>query len=141
MPIIRDESLRDHAQAIRSSYDAHAEAVAELIEAQPVTQELLPADPWDLLPNEVLEAKNEYETAMNVRLKFLKYTRTYNGELEDAIDSGEPLPEDPVQLARAVTVSSTQGAVVILEQWLAQAEPVGSQENDEACPERKRGKG
>lgn len=131
MPVIQDESLRDHARAIRSSYDAHAEAVVELSEAQAATRELLPADPWDLLPAEVCDAKHEYETAMNVRLKFLKYTCTHNGELENAIDSGEPLPEDPVQLTRAVTVSSTQGAVVILEQWFAEAEAAGSQENDE----------
>jgi len=127
MSVIRDESLQDHARAVRSSYDAHAEAVVELIEAQPVTRDLLPADPWDLLPDEVLDAKDEYETAMNVRLEFLKYTRTRNGELEDAVDSGEPLPEDPVQLTRAITVSSTQGAVVILEQWLAEALPASGQ--------------
>jgi len=130
MPVIRDESLRDHARAIRSSYDAHAEAVFELSEAQAGIRELLPADPWDLLPDEVLKAKDEYETALDIRLKFLKYTRTHNGELEDAIDSGEPLPEDPVQLTRAVTVSSTQGALVILEQWLAEAKPAGGQENN-----------
>lgn len=127
MPVIHDESLQNHARALRSSYDAHAAAVAELIEERPVTRGALPADPWDLLPDEVLDAKEEYETALSVRLKFLKYTRTHNGELEDAIDSGEPLPADPVQLTRAVTVSSTQGAVVILEQWLAAAEPAGDQ--------------
>ncbi len=121
MPVIHDESLKDHARSIRSSYDAHAEAVAELSEAQLATRGLPPADPWDLLPDEVAAAREEYETALNVRLLFLKYTRTRNGELEDAIDSGEPLPEDPVQLTRSVTVSSTQGAVVILEQWLAEA--------------------
>lgn len=127
MPVIHDESLQDHARAIRSSYDAHAEALIELSEAQAVAKGVLPADPWDLLPAEVFEAKNEYEAALDVRLKFLKYTRTRNGELEDAIDSGEPLAEDPVQLTRAVTVSSTQGAVVILEQWLAEAEPASGQ--------------
>lgn len=129
MPVIHDESLQDHARAIQSSYDAHAEALAELSEKQAATRELLPADPWDLLPDEVFDAKDEYETALNVRLKFLKYTRTRNGELEDAIDSGEPLPADPVQLTRAVTVSSTQGAVVVLEQWLAEAEPASDQES------------
>jgi len=127
MSVIRDESLQDHARAVRSSYDAHAEALAELSEVQMTIRGLLTADPWDLLPDEVLDAKDEYETAMNVRLEFLKYTRTRNGELEDAIDSGEPLPEDPVQLTRAITVSSTQGAVVILEQWLAEALPAGGQ--------------
>ena len=131
MPVVHDESLRDHARAIRYSYDAHAEAVFELSEAQAGIRELLPADPWDLLPHEVLKAKDEYETALDVRLKFLKYTRTHNGELEDAIDSGEPLPDDPVQLARAITVSSTEGAVVILEQWLAEAGPAGTQQSDE----------
>ena len=130
MPVIRDESLQDHARAIRSSYDAHAEVLVELSEAHAATRGLLPADPWDLLPDEVFDAKDAYETAMNVRLKFLKYTRTHNGELEDAIDSGEPLPAEPVQLCRAVTVSSTQGAVVILEQWLAEALPVDSQESN-----------
>ena len=129
MPVIRDESLQDHARAIQASYDAHAEALAELSEAQIATRGVLPADPWDLLPEEVSDARNEYEAALNVRLKFLKYTRTRNGELEDAIDSGEPLPEDPVQLTRAVTVPSTQGAVVILEQWLAEALPAGGQES------------
>ena len=127
MSVIRDESLQDHARAVRSSYDAHAEALAELSETQVATRGLLAADPWDLLPDEVLDAKDEYETAMKARLKFLKYTRTHNGELEDAIDSGEPLPEDPVQLTRAITVSSTQGAVVVLEQWLAEALPAGGQ--------------
>lgn len=122
MPVIHDESLQDHARTIRSSYDAHAEALRELSEEQVVTRGL-PAEPGDLLPDDVLDASNEYEEALGVRLRFLKYTRTRNGELEDAIDTGEPLPEDPVQLTRAVTVSSTQGAVVILEQWLAEAVP------------------
>jgi hypothetical protein len=131
MPVIRDESLQDHARAIRASYDAHAEAVVELSQARAATRALLPADPWDLLPDEVFDAKNEYETALNVRLRFLKYTRTRNGELEDAIDSDEPLPADPVQLTRAITVSSTQGAVVILEQWLAEALPANNNEDVE----------
>ncbi|MBS1251093.1 MAG: hypothetical protein MAG451_00123 [Anaerolineales bacterium] len=122
MPVIHDESLQDHARTIRSSYDARAEALRELSEEQVVTRGL-PAEPGDLLPDDVLDASNEYEEALGVRLRFLKYTRTRNGELEDAIDTGEPLPEDPVQLTRAVTVSSTQGAVVILEQWLAEAVP------------------
>lgn len=126
MPIIRDESLDDHAKAIRSSYEAHAKALTDLSEEM-VAKAPRPADPWDLLPGEVLEAKNEYEKALNVRLRFLKYARTRNGELEDAVDSGEPLPEDPVQLTRAITVSSTQGAVVVLEQWLAEAEPASGQ--------------
>jgi hypothetical protein len=129
MPVVHDESLQDHARSIRSSYDAHAEAVAELSEAQMAARGLPPADPWDLLPDEVAAAKEEYETSLNTRLLFLKYTRTRNGELEDAIDSGEPLPEDPVQLTRSVTVSSTQGAVVILEQWLAEAMPADGEES------------
>lgn len=126
MPIIRDESLDDHAKAIRSSYEAHAKALTDLSEEM-VAKAPRPADPWALLPGEVSEAKNEYEKALNVRLRFLKYARTRNGELEDAVDSGEPLPEDPVQLTRAITVSSTQGAVVVLEQWLAEAEPASGQ--------------
>ncbi len=129
MPIIRDESLQEHARAIHSSYDAHAPALVELSEEQAATRGLLPADPWDLLPLDVADAKEEYEEALSVRLKFLKYMRTRNGELEEAIDSGEPLPEDPVQLTRAVTVSSRQGAVVILEQWLAEAVPADGQES------------
>jgi len=92
----------------------------------PSARALAPADPWQQVPEVVLDAKEEYEAAMNVRLRILSYARTRNGELEGAVDSGEPLPEDPVQLTRSVTVSSTQGAIVILEQWLAAAEPTGT---------------
>ena len=126
MPVIRDDSLQDHARTIRSSYDAHAEALAELSEP-PVVTRGLPTDPWEELPDEVADVKEEYEADLNVRLKFLKYVRTRNGELEEAVDSGEPMPADPVQLSRAITVSSSQGAVVFLEQWLAEALPADDQ--------------
>jgi hypothetical protein len=122
MSVIRDESLRDHARAVRDNYEAHAESIVEFSEGRATARELLRGDPWDQLPSAVADAKAEYEAAMNVKLRLLKFTRVRNGELEDAIDYGEPLPEDPVQLTRSVTVSSTEGAIVILEQWLAVAE-------------------
>jgi hypothetical protein len=123
MPVIQDDSLRDHARLVRSSHDAHTEAVRELSEARAASRDLLSADPWMDLPAEVADAKAEYEASLGVELRFLTYTLTHNGELDDAIDTDQPLPEDPVQLTRAVTVSSSHGAVIVLEQWLAEALP------------------
>ena len=62
MSIIRDESLRDHARAIRSNYDARAEALADVSGARA----LAPADPWQLLPDEVLAAKEAIAGAMGI---------------------------------------------------------------------------
>jgi hypothetical protein len=139
MSIIRDESLQEHAKTVQAAYDASVESLVEFT-AEREAARVAPGttgggiplvgsedtpDPWENLPREVANAKEEYETALNVRLKFLKYSRARNGELEDAADNGARLPDDTVQLTRSITVSSTQGAIVILEQWLSEAEPAG----------------
>jgi hypothetical protein len=129
MSIVRDESLTDHAKAIHSTYDATAKAITAFRGERAASKGLpstgLPVgSPWNRLPAEVRRAKEEYETALKVRLEFRKYVRSHNGDLEDAVETDEALPADPVQLSRAVTVSSSQGAVLVLEQWLAEAIPV-----------------
>jgi len=80
-------------------------------------------DPLADLPEEVQAARERYEEELGVDLEMLKYVKTVDGELYEAVDSGEDLPEDPVQLSRSVTVSSSQGAVIEIEQWLASARP------------------
>ena len=45
----------------------------------------------DLLPDEVADAKEEYEAAMGVDLRFLKYARTVNGKLDMDLSSGSRL--------------------------------------------------
>jgi hypothetical protein len=130
MSIDPDESLRDHARLIRESYDVQAESIKAVSAEKAPTRTLPRGGPWGLLPKEVADAKEDYEKAMKVRLKFLKYVRSRDGELRDAIDDGQPLPQDPVQLTRSITVSSTQGAVVLIEQWLAEAEATGDNEGE-----------
>jgi hypothetical protein len=123
MPILKDPSLESHAEALREAYSTSREAMVSLSDELSEFGFFAEADPLKDLPEEVQAARERYEEELGVELEILKYVKTVDGELYEAVDSGEDLPDDPVQLARSVTVSSSQGAIMEIEQWLASARP------------------
>jgi len=123
MPILKDPSLKGHAEALREAYSTGREAIVNLSDELAEFGFFADTDPLADLPEEVQAARERYEEELGVDLEMLKYVKTVDGELYEAVDSGEDLPEDPVQLSRSVTVSSSQGAVIEIEQWLASARP------------------
>lgn len=125
MPILKDPSLQSHAEATREAYSASRDAIISLSDELAEFGFFADTDPLTELPEEVQAARERYEEELGVELDILKYVKTVDGELYEAVDSGEDLPDDPVQLSRSITVSSSQGAVIEIEQWLASARARG----------------
>jgi len=123
MPILKDPSLKGHAEALREAYSTGREAIVSLSDELAEFGFFADTDPLTDLPEEVQAARERYEEELGVKLEMLKYVKTVDGELYEAVDSGEDLPDDPVQISRSVTVSSSQGALIEIEQWLAAAHP------------------